>query len=223
MNNSILSVENFGGFFISKTRLWGSFSSTCDRLTYNFTPGVYALSGEIDSGGWAFAASLYPQSSKNIIMSPNDTTLYYMGKKTAIEEIQKHTCNLDYVPSSMLSRMLQSTVKTRIEKGLQKNHLDYMVEDICEMFFIDPERIDQPIQYVSGHIFCCNAAINFINGKTIFCFPWLSYKMFDYYLVRVEKICKILSDFGKLVLLPVSNQVNGLEKYNIIEFPRPLE
>ena len=87
MNNSILSVENFGGFFISKTRLWGSFSSTCDRLTYNFTPGVYVLSGEIDSGGWAFAASLYPQSSKNTIIFPDETTLYYMGKKASLKEI----------------------------------------------------------------------------------------------------------------------------------------
>ena len=52
---NILSVENFNGYFTSQTSLWGSFHSTCDRLTYNFTPGVYVLSGEIDSGGWAFA------------------------------------------------------------------------------------------------------------------------------------------------------------------------
>ncbi len=220
--NSILAVENFGGFFTSKTRLLGSFRSTCDRLTYDFKPGVYALSGEIDSGNYAFAASLYPQNSKNIIMALDETTLYYMGEKATIKEIQKHACNLDYVPSNTLSRMLQSTVETRIKKGLQKNHLNYTVEDICEMFFIDPERIDQPIQYVSGHLFCCNAAINFIEGKTIFCFPWLSCKTFNRYDIRVEKICQILSDFGKLVLLPVSNQVNGLEKYNIIDFPRPL-
>ena len=47
---NILSVENFNGYFTSQTSLWGSFHSTCDRLTYNFTPGVYVLSGEIDSG-----------------------------------------------------------------------------------------------------------------------------------------------------------------------------
>ena len=81
---NILSVENFNGYFTSQTSLWGSFHSTCDRLTYNFTPGVYVLSGEIDSGGWAFAASLYPQSSKNTIIFPDETTLYYMGKKSVL-------------------------------------------------------------------------------------------------------------------------------------------
>ena len=92
---NILSVENFNGYFTSQTSLWGSFHSTCDRLTYNFTPGVYVLSGEIDSGGWAFAASLYPQSSKNTIIFPDETTLYYMGKKASLKEIQKYACNLD--------------------------------------------------------------------------------------------------------------------------------
>lgn len=221
--NSILSVENFDGFFTSQTRLWGSFSSICERLTYDFKPGVYALSGEIDSGGWAFAASLYPQNPKNIIMFPEETALYYMGKPVSMKEIQKHACNLDGIPSNKLSGILQSSVKSRIEKGLRKNHLDYTVAEICEMFFIDPDRIDQPIQYVSGHLFCCNAAINFINGKTIYCFPWLSKKMYNYYEIRVEKICEILSDLGKLVFLPVSNQVPGLEKYHIIDFPRPFE
>ena len=41
---NILSVENFNGYFTSQTSLWGSFHSTCDRLTYTFTPGVYAVS-----------------------------------------------------------------------------------------------------------------------------------------------------------------------------------
>ena len=221
---NILSVENFNGYFTSQTSLWGSFHSTCDRLTYNFTPGVYVLSGEIDSGGWAFAASLYPQSSKNTIIFPHDTTLYYMGKKASLKEIQKYACNLDDASTGRIKELLlKSSVKKRVEQGIKKNRLDCTAEDIRKLFLIASERYDRPLNQVGIDLFSCNAAINLVNRKMIYCFPWLSQKHFPYCKVKIEKICRVLSDYGKLVLLPVSNQVNGLEKYNIIEFPRPLE
>ena len=118
---------------------------------------------------------------------------------------------------------LKSSVKKRVEQGIKKNRLDCTAEDIRKLFLIASERYDRPLNQVGIDLFSCNAAINLVNRKMIYCFPWLSQKHFPYCKVKIEKICRVLSDYGKLVLLPVSNQVNGLEKYNIIEFPRPLE
>ena len=147
---------------------------------------------------------------------------YYWNKEN--KEIQKYACNLDDASTGRIKELLlKSSVKKRVEQGIKKNRLDCTAEDIRKLFLIASERYDRPLNQVGIDLFSCNAAINLVNRKMIYCFPWLSQKHFPYCKVKIEKICRVLSDYGKLVLLPVSNQVNGLEKYNIIEFPRPLE
>lgn len=145
-------------------------------------------------------------------------------RKLLLKKFKSNACNLDDASTGRIKELLlKSCVKKRVEQGIKKNRLDCTAEDIRKLFLIASERYDRPLNQVGIDLFSCNAAINLVNRKMIYCFPWLSQKHFPYCKVKIEKICRVLSDYGKLVLLPVSNQVNGLEKYNIIEFPRPLE
>ncbi len=77
--------------------------------------------GRLIVGDGLFAASLYPQSSKNTIIFPDETTLYYMGKKASLKEIQKYACNLDDASTGRIKRVIiKKQCKKRVEQGIKK-------------------------------------------------------------------------------------------------------
>lgn len=47
------------------------------------------------------------------------------------------------------------------------------------------------------------AAVGYVYGKEIFCFPWLSQNRFDYYHGNITDLLNILEGLKKVVILPV--------------------
>ena len=49
------------------------------------------------------------------------------------------------------------------------------------------------------------AAIAYCNKKELFCFPWFSKSMYQYFYYHFKKICEVLNDKGKTIILPIGN------------------
>lgn len=199
-----LTVQNFGGFFDCFSPIVGTIHSTCDRFNYTFSPGVYILSGEIDSGNWAFSHSLCNSGSA---LLKDESKIYFCKRLVSLREMNCYTCDLGSKPISKALQLIEPTVKTRIKRNLKKYNRNQTVEEIRKLFDIDPERFDRPIHCVGNELFHCNAAIGYTSNKTIFCFPWLSNLKYQYYYGHIKFICKRLSDLGGIVLLPASNNI----------------
>lgn len=217
-----LCVENFGGFFICEAPLIGAIHSTCDEFNYEFAEGIYVLSGEIDSGGWAFASSLAMSKKIDHRLLNQNIRLSFNGKICSLDDIHRHTCDLSSSPTKSLVKKPHKSIYKRVQEGIQKNHLSFTPEEIREMFFIDQERFKRPIHCVGHEIYRCNAAIGFVNDKDIYCFPWFSQKMVMSQIPGIRRTCETLAELGKIVLLPISGNVAAFNDYNIINFPNNL-
>ena len=214
---NIISVVNFHGYFICESSSLGLFNSTCDDFTYSFPAGAYILTGEIDSGAWAFASTLCPRKGKNRSTMFPDTKFYFKGKEVSLAEIRMHVCDIDNKKKGAINN---KSIRYRIEKGLHHSDINYTPEELSEMFWIHKDRFEKPIYAVGNEFICCNAAIGFANGKQIYCFPWISKLRMETYYTRIKHICEVLTKMGCVVIVPISNQITSMLPFNTIPFPR---
>ena len=209
------SVRNFEGWFNCYDSVLGRFWTTCDEFNYDFTPGVYALTGQFDDGGWAFAYALTNECAKKQLID-QEAEFYIRGQRTTLQELSKHVQNLGFShPKKWSDRMYRNTVHERIEKGIKKTGLSWTAEEVRQMFRIDPERFERNIRFVGFEAQKCNAAIGLVNGKKIFCFPYLTES--GILISFVQNICEVLREQGCIVLMPVydTSYVEGLYDYEI--------
>lgn len=192
---SSVTVKNFGGYFICHSR-FGSHHLTCDRFSYRFEPGITILYGDIDCGGWG-VSSAFSQKCKDTVLSPDEFSIEINDSPADLGQIYANACYMDLIRS-------RKSVDKLVAKALKKNHSQFSAEDIREIFEITPERFRFHTSGVGNEHFRCAAAIAYASSKSVYCFPWISKKMVEYYGLNLQDVLDILAKLGKIVILPTN-------------------
>jgi hypothetical protein len=146
---------------------------------------------------------MYKYKPKDFVLSSME--FYINDKKTTIDEILKYSCYIDHKVYPLFSS--SKTVKNLIKKGLKKSKLPYSVDEIEELFELTKDRVERPIRQVGNERFRSMGAIGFAFGKEIFCFPWLSDKMFKYYMYNMNFLSDLFGKLNKIAIFPTNAQL----------------
>ena len=165
-------------------RCRSSFYTSHDTLqlsmNFKFTVGVNKLIGDIDSGVWgiSYLLSMLKYDVKEKLFL-NPLTAIVDEKEMKLEELTKRCCYLDETMYPLFSSKTKS-VQKMIEIGLKKTKNNITVNEVIDRFMLDKNRIKRPIFCSGNERFRAMSAVGYSFGKEVFCFPWLSKKMFDY-------------------------------------------
>ena len=202
--NSII-IQN-EGYVNCKSSFYSAQDSLSNYSCYSFSSGVNKIIGEIDSGNWAISYLLSMYKHR-----PEDFVLFEQPKVTvnsqviSLKELSKVACYMDKLDPLFSSN---HSVKRLIMQGLDHSKLNCSYDDIKNLFYINSERFERPLNGVGNEIFKAMAAIGFSYGKEIFCFPWLSNKRFESYHGNLTTLLQILANLKKIVIMPVGIERN---------------
>ena len=196
-----ISIKN-EGYVYCKSSFYSAHDSLSGCSCYNFSKGINKLIGEIDSGNWAisYLISMYKHRTEDFVLF-EPATAVVDNKLITLEELSELTC---YMDKSDPLFSTTGSVKELIIQGLEESQLGYSHDDIKNLFCIDSERFERPLNSVGNEIFKVMAAIGFAYRKEIFCFPWLSNRRFESYHENLTTLLQILEKLGKTVVLPLS-------------------
>jgi hypothetical protein len=200
MKISDISVKSEGTVFC-KSRFYSARDSLSGRSRYSFSQGVNKLIGEIDSGNWAisYLLSMYKYRPKDFVLL-DQPEVTVNNKHIFIAELSEFSCYMDRLYPLFSTA---DSVKTQIRRGLNQSKLSCSYDDIKNLFFLDNERVEQPLSGVGNEIFRSMAAIGFSYEKEIFCFPWFSNSRFEYYHKNLTSLLQILENLRKTVIIPI--------------------
>ncbi len=192
---------NTNGFFVNCRSTRCSYQTSLDSSQFDFVVGTNLLYGDIDSGGWSlsYALSMYNYDNYDIELKINID-----GISTTVEDLQKITCYLDALYFETLN---QTSVDEIVARNIELHNISVSSEDIRKMFHITESRFQRPLSASGNERFRCMAAIAYSMNKKIYCFPWLSKKMVEYYSVYLKDLCGVLTAMGMVVLLPTNCKI----------------
>ena len=201
-----------GGYINCKSVFYTSHDVLQHSMKFNFHTGINTLVGEIDTGIWGISYLLsmynYDVNKKLFEISPKSSLCATVdGVETPLENLTDKCCYLDHKYYPLFSKR-RKTVRKLIEAGIKKTHPDKTFEEICELFLLTPERLDRAVYQVGNERFRAMAAIGYAHGKEVFCFPWHSRKMFDYYTNNILWLLDILEKLNVIVILPVGEPID---------------
>ena len=190
------------GYINCKSNFYTSHDTLQERDVYQFNSGVNRLFGDIDSGIWGIS---YLLSMYNIDINSkalfNPHIALVDGKEVHLSELSKRCCYLDHKHYPLFSSKRKS-VRKLIESGIKKSGTSLTCDEIANMFLLDNCRIERPIYCVGNERFRAMAAVGFAFGKEVFCFPWLSKKMIDYYGNNINLLLELLESIGVVAIVP---------------------
>lgn len=100
------------------------------------------------------------------------------------------------------------TVRWQVRHGLQtyKNGILQTEQDVIERFKLSELRYHRPLRQLSHEAWRASCAIGFVNGKRIFCFPYINQHEHEfiesYFHSYLKEMIDFLRDAGALVLIP---------------------
>ena len=214
-----LIIKNFYVDTECEFGIVGKVRCICENVSYTFKTGVYALTGEINMGGWALSYTLTPNKKSYIYLNPHTNTEYFFnGNNLPLEKIQELSIYVGEVPKKkILNYNRNNTIKSIVEKSLKKNNSKYTVDEIQQMFKITNERFNRSILQSGYEVFRMSAAVGLANNKKIFCFPWLDYHFYQDYYELFKNICLTLKEQDCIVLVPATTAqiLNGIYDYEV--------
>lgn len=123
-----------------------------------------------------------------------------------LEEFLKYSCYMDKLyPLFSTNKRIDQIVAA----GISKNKLDCSPNDVRDMFGIDSGRFQRPLRGTGNEKFKMMAAIGYVYGKEVFCFPWMSQKRFYGFHGHLTYALEKLEQLGKTVILPL-----GVSEYD---------
>lgn len=206
-----LTISNFDAFVRCRS-IFGEYLSICNKFNYTFRVGTTILFGDIDDYPWAisYILSNFKNNCDDFILNGEEKILY-LGNHLTLSELTKHTCYLD----REFNNKRDFTVREYIEEGCLIKNSTHSIEEIKELFSLTDDRMLKKIDQVGNEFVRSLAAIGYVDGKDIFCFPWLSAKKYKYYQYSIDHICRVLTGLGKIVIVPTNNVENIDSSYHI--------
>jgi hypothetical protein len=186
-----------------------SFQGTVDKLpgdeslsefTYTFKFGKsYLLNGLPGSGAaaisWLAGGAITPDSGT---MYLNDVLIQPAQLRDISWLVRRDTVK----QFGLFTR----SVKSQIQRGLQKYPSSYSVQDIKEHFKLTEDRYTRKLRQLSHEAWSASCAIGFAHAKKIFCFPHIDHYrpglIREYRTLWLENNIQFLTDNGALVLCP---------------------
>ena len=204
----IRNIEIYNNGYIFCKSIFYMAQDILKNSKYNLKVGTNKLYGDIDSGNWAisYLLSMYKYCPQDFVLFEEPNVLINDTKKISLDDISKYSCYMDKT-YPMFST--DTSVKELIEQGLENSKINFSVNDIKELFLLDNNRFERPLQCVGNEIFRAMAAIGFAYDKKIFCFPWLSHMRFESYHENMTVLLEILERLEKIVILPVGQSGDG--------------
>lgn len=214
-----IKIVDFSGYFGCHAKCCSA-SVVCHAVTMTFVKGVNILHGGIDSGSWGISQALsmpdkyrYERCSYHNIMEA--TAFYVDGRACSIEEIRKESCYLDRAHSLFRSNR---PIKKLVQKGLKKSGVSYTEKEICELFELDMFRYERPLYGAGNEMWRIMSAIGLANGKTVFCFPWISDTMIRYFGPQIGRLLEKLEGLGVIAILPTDYNFTAYNIHRIRNF-----
>ena len=200
MKISNISIKS-EGYVYCKSSFYSAQDSLSDCSCYSFSRGINKLIGEIDSGNWAisYLMSMYKYRPKDFVLF-EQPQIAVDNRCISLNELSEFSCYMDKLYPLFST---DNSVKEHIVQGLEHSKSNYTYNDIKNLFHIDSERFERPINGAGNEIFKAMAAIGFSYKKEIFCFPWLSDKRFNGYHENLTTLLQILKGLEKTVIIPV--------------------
>lgn len=197
-----ISVKN-DGYVLCKSNFYSA-NDLLSNSNYLITSGVNKLIGEIDSGVWAisYLLSMYKYRQKDFVLF-EEPIVTVDETKMSLAQFSTHSCYMDTL-YPLFNR--KSTVEKLVIGGINTNNLDFTPDSIRDLFCIDKEKFNRPLSGTGDEVFKAMAAIGYVNGKDVYCFPWLSYKRYCSYHQQLERLIKILDGLNKVVILPIGRE-----------------
>lgn len=161
---------------------------------------VYGLIGELVFGApaisWCVAGMIIPR--EGIIL---------VDDKIATHHLLRKISHRVWVEPKELP-FFERNVRTLIRKGLEESDIEQSFEEVIRVFGL--ERLDRPLRQCSGERWRASIAIGFLQGKSVFCFPWLWHDFVEKYKdAWMKHIFDFLRENHRLVLVPTNNDKIG--------------
>lgn len=204
MNDPYISISNVDGHIYCRSDYYTAHTVVNPYESVEFSKGINIIQCEIDSGIWSlcYLLSMYDKVSSDDIIIFGDPAIFLDEKQVSLSQINQFSCYMDL--SFPLFRSKKS-VDHLIKKSLKTSGIDMSVSDIKHLFDLDDERSRRPLSQTGNERYRAMAAIAFCNKNELFCFPWFSKKMYQGLYYHFNKICEVLNDQGKTVILPIGN------------------
>lgn len=196
-------VYNFSSFATCKFRD-SVFPSHTPEFSYTFKPGAYALSGQIDNGGWAFTYALTPRSIDDVCIY-NTPKFIYDGKYESIDYIR----SLSYYLGNYTNEPTcpaNFPAEQQFEPLLKSGKVEIPLEQVKERLGLTKERLSRPLNMTGNEVWRITATIGLAMSKKIFCFPWMTNNQLKPLLYSIKKLSEILKENQCILLLPVENK-----------------
>ena len=201
----LLNIERIeivnDGYILCKSNFYTSKDIINREKKYIFSKGVNRLNGEIDSGVWAvsYLLSMFKYRQKDFILYEKPE-VFVGGEAISLAEFSEYSCYMDKSYPLFASK---KTVRELVSKGIKKTRQNYAPENIKDMFCIDENRFERPLNATGNEVFKAMAAIAYSNNKQVFCFPWLSQKRFEGYHNNLLWLLDELDRLGIIAIVPV--------------------
>lgn len=206
----ILKIENLkvigDGYVRCHSYFYSSFQLLPENYEFCFSKGINRLYGEIDSGNWAvsYLLSMYKKRSKDFTVEY--ARILVNDNEMKLEEFLKYSCYMDKLyPLFSTNKRIDQIVAA----GISKNKLDCSPNDVRDMFEIYSGRFQRPLKATGNERFKMMAAIGYVYGKEVFCFPWMSQMRFFAFHGHLTYALEKLEQLGKTVILPL-----GVSEYD---------
>ncbi len=171
---------------------------------YKFSVGVNTLYGGIDSGNWgvSYLLSMFKYNfSQSSLFLPY--TAVVNNETVSLEQLWQYTCYMDKLYPLFSEK---KTARQLVLEGIRENGILASPEDICDLFYISPDRFERPISGMGNERFKAMAAIGYSHGKEVFCFPWFSKKRLDGFHNQIPGALTVLESLKKVVILPLEQK-----------------
>ena len=92
-------------------------------------------------------------------------------------------------------------MRSYIEKYLDKNKIDFSLQDLQQMFSISDARIDRALCGIGIEIWKFSFLAGFLQSKKIFSFPWLNSNHL-FWNMDFSLIFDTIKSFAGIILIP---------------------
>ena len=189
------------GYVTCRSYFCTYFGSISSKNEYTFTKGVNRLEGEVDEEFWPASYLIGMKSARpRDFMIFEEADVSINGQKCPFGEAEKYACYMDTLYPAFGGR---KSVRRLVFEALKKNGSNKTVDEVKNIFCLDDQRFERPVNAVGNEQYRAMAAIGYSMGKQVYCFPWFSRKRYESYHKNLSWLTEKLESLEMTVILPI--------------------
>ena len=172
-------------------------------INYSFEKSKkYCIISDFHNGSWGLASCI----GGNCAYSTG--TVYVNSKITKVEDLKHYSCFVAANELNGINHLIERVpVKIILNHYLKESGLRLRLKDIQDVFHLSNNNLEKPFIEQDKSIWMSSLAMGYVQGKDIFCFPWLNENEIDHFLLAHDiGVIDFLKDNNKIVVVP-SNQI----------------